>query len=264
MKSQPVTAYNNWLNWTGDNLLWPGNGLNIADSVITQPTNDWAIFDLFTTAPNDNATRGQLSINQTNFAAWAAVLDGVIAVTNGPAPLIIDPNPVSASDPTGNQAALLNLVSSINATRAAGFTNGVFTRLGDILSVPALTVASPFLTNIPTQDASLTDEAYERLPQQIMSLLRVGSPRYVIYAYGQSLKPADRSLQVGGPFYGTCTNYQITGEMVARAVIRFEPSIQFVPANPQNPTRNPVLPGMPLGNQPLHAIIESFNVLPPE
>ncbi len=61
------------------------------------------------------------------------------------------------------------------------FPGGVFTQLGEILSVPNLTVASPFLnTSNPT--VQLNDAAYERIPQQIMSLLRVGQPRYVIFA----------------------------------------------------------------------------------
>ncbi len=36
------------------------------------PTNDWVLPDLFTTALNDNSARGLLSVNQTNYAAWAA------------------------------------------------------------------------------------------------------------------------------------------------------------------------------------------------
>ncbi len=88
MKSTPMDTNTTWQNWSGN--------ANALDAAIAQPTNDWGIFDLFTTAPNDNASRGQLSINQTNFAAWAAVLDGVIVVTNstnGYTPMVIDPNP---------------------------------------------------------------------------------------------------------------------------------------------------------------------------
>ena len=49
------------------------------------PQNDWQLLDLFTTAhDNKNASRGQLSINQTNAAAWAAVLDGVMVLSNNP------------------------------------------------------------------------------------------------------------------------------------------------------------------------------------
>src|SRR5439155_21493382 len=82
----PLTVKLPATNWTYD-VLW------------TFPTNDWRILDLFTTAFNDNATRGKLGINQTNLASWSAVLSGVIALqanTNGPAvatnyPVLIDP-----------------------------------------------------------------------------------------------------------------------------------------------------------------------------
>jgi hypothetical protein len=284
MKSSPVSDPTYWQNWTGNNLLRPATNLaNLtADSSFSQPTNDWAIFDLFTTAPNDNATRGQLSVNQANYADWAAVLDGVVVLnndpTNGLVPVVIDPN--------ATNGAVSTIYSSI-ANARANHPGGVFTRVGDILAAPALSITSPFL-NIadPNSAQVLNDAAYERLPQQIMSLLRVGQPRYVIYAYGQSLKPAARSIVSSGPFYGTCTNYQITGEVVTRTVVRFE-SVPFnpftVPAtvlNPTNaytafnPTQNPVMPLMfpvppgsgavPLPRPQIRAIIESFTVLPPE
>ena len=97
MKSSPVDT-NQWQRWTGNLAVFPGtNVANLtADATFSQPINDWGIFDLFTTAPNDNATRGQLSVNQTNFAAWAALLDGVIVLTNDPVNgltnILIDPN----------------------------------------------------------------------------------------------------------------------------------------------------------------------------
>ena len=270
MKSQPVDLAK-WQNWTGNSQVSPGNAF-VSDASTSEPTSDWAIFDLFTTAPNDNATRGQLSVNQTNFAAWAAIFDGLTVVTN-PAqgtiePLVIDPNT--------NAFALLNMVSNINTVRSPlNGGVGAFTQLGQILSVPELSVNSPFLN---TTDPTLTDQDYEQLPQQIMSLLRVGSPRYVIYAYGQSLKPADNSLQIGGPYFGTCTNYQITGEMETRTVITIEPSKPYplISTNPAvnfnnlmfrvlNPTQNPMMPGQPPATQPQpRAVIQNFNVLPPE
>ena len=275
MKSQPVDL-GKWQNWTGNTQSGSADPF-LSDALTTQPINDWAIFDLFTTAPNDNATRGQLSINQTNFAAWAAIFGGVIAYTN-PAngtlvPLIIDPNP------NVNGQALEALVAGINRARTnlarPNYPGPAFTQLGQILSVPELSVNSPFLN---TSDPTLTDEAYERLPQQVMSLLRVGSPRYVIYAYGQSLKPADNSLQIGGPYYGTCTNYQITGEMETRTVVTIEPSkpSPLISTNPVenfnnlmfrvlNPTQNPMMPGQPSATQPQpRVVIQNFNVLPPE
>ncbi len=48
---------------------------------MNQPTNDWRLLDFFTTAPNANATRGQLSVNQTNLACLGRAADqGVIVL----------------------------------------------------------------------------------------------------------------------------------------------------------------------------------------
>ncbi len=280
MKSAPVDP-SLWQKWTGNTALFP-NAVPFADSFMSSPINDWAIFDLFTAAPNDNATRGQLSINQPNYAAWAAVLDGVIVLSNSPttgyAPVVIDPN-----DPNGPVFTIYQSIQNarLNGNRYGGLlgltnANGVFTRLGDILAAPALSVTSPFLDiGDPGNPNQPNDIAYEWLPQQIMSLLRVGQPRYVIYAYGQSLKPAQNSIVSGGPFYGTCTNYQITGEMETRTVVRFEPATPASPTNVYsalNPTQNPLmplmlpgdLPGSPPPRPPVRAIIESYSVLPPE
>jgi len=56
---------------------------------------------------------------------------------------------------------------------------------------------------------TFSDEMYEWLPQQTMSLLRVGSPRYVVYSYGQALKPAPRNRDERAVFaVGTGRNYQ--------------------------------------------------------
>ena len=58
----------NWLRWAG--------------SLGTHPTNDWKMLEQFTTALDENASRGLLSVNQTGMAAWSAVLSGVVAQTN--------------------------------------------------------------------------------------------------------------------------------------------------------------------------------------
>jgi hypothetical protein len=287
MKSPPVDP-NLWFKWTGNNLFFPGTNF-IPDSVISSPINDWAIFDLFTAAPNDNATRGQLSVNQPNFAAWSALLSGVVVLTNtatnGYQPLVIDP-----SSPNGVVATIYNSIQNarLNTNRYGGLQSigtpgGVFTRAGDILAAPALSVTSPFLDiGDPVNPTQPNDVAYEWLPQQIMSLVRVGQPRYVIYAYGQSLKPAQNSVVSGGQYYGTVTNYQITGEMETRTVVRFEPMTPPSPVDlytPMNPAQNPLMPQLFQANiQPLapsfqaifpprpqvRAVIESYSVLPPE
>ncbi|HTL16377.1 MAG TPA: hypothetical protein VL793_04025 [Patescibacteria group bacterium] len=251
-----AASLRNWAIWTGNPVLLANpalsnmvtatlvgtnsnnNNFSVSDSIFTSPTNDWHILDLFTTAINDNATRGQLSINQTNLAAWSAVLSGVSVLpnaisTNGTfiLPAGVDPVP-----------RLATIVNGINNART-NFPNKAFARLGDILATPELTVASPYI--VSTNRAQIiNDEVMERIPQQILGLLHGGEqpPRYVIYSYGQALKPAPKSLYMGGgPYFGLCTNYQITAEVATRAVVRIE--------------------GAP--NKP-RTVIESFSVLPPD
>jgi len=214
-----VISQRRWLRWAGN--------------AGTHPTNDWLLVDAFTVAPNDNAARGLLSVNQSELAAWSAVLSGVSVLTNltpataprGTPPefreLIIQPDgPVGLN----HYPQLRRIVEGINRTRQLEVTNNqqsipVFSRLGRILATPELTVASPFLN--PSN--LVTDAVLERIPQQILSLLRADEPRFVVYAYGQALREAPNSLYLQpGTFNRLCTNYQVTAEFAARAVIRIE------------------------------------------
>jgi hypothetical protein len=235
-----------WQKWTG-NLVYNTNYGQIstsllqisnwmADAVFSLPTNDWRLMDLFTTAINDNSTRGQLSVNQTNLAAWSAVLAGVNVLKNANNSTFIEP--AGLYDPI-NPTPLARIVNGINFTRTK-FPNGSFQRKGDILATPELTVASPYISSVG--GGIINDAVVERIPQQIMGLLRGGEdPRFMIYCWGQALKPAPRSIVPSGPFTGLCTNYTITAEVATRAVVR-------VVGAPNSP----------------HTVVESFNVLPPE
>ena len=105
---------------------------------------------------------------------------------------------------------------------------------------------------------------YEWLPQQTMSLLRCSdSPRYVIYCYGQTLKPAPDSIYTGsGPYFGMITNYQIVSEIATRAVVRFGSTLTNVDYHHRfhlatNWYSMPVVTNN-------NAVIESFNILPPD
>jgi len=57
---------NTWVQWTGNSQLTYGQYFDAAN---TAPVRDRLLFDLFTTAFNDNATRGTLSVNQDHLAA---------------------------------------------------------------------------------------------------------------------------------------------------------------------------------------------------
>jgi hypothetical protein len=239
--------FTNGAVWTYDRSgslipLYPGNLIVnnntnqfYPDAVFTLPTNDWRIVDLFTTAFNDNATRGQLPVNQVNLAAWSAVLAGVNILSNVTTSGFIEPAGVYNPNVP---PPIVQIVNSINSSRT-NFVNNTYQRLGDILAAPALTVNSPYLlggTNI------VNDAVVERIPQQVLGLLRAGDqPRFVIYSYGQTLRPAEHSIISSGQFLGMCTNYQITAEVATRAVVRIDGA-------PRNP----------------HAVIENFNVLPPD
>jgi hypothetical protein len=167
------------------------------------------------------------------------------------------------------------IVAAINDVRATNNpSRHEFDHLGDILAVPELTTSTMIGPNALTRyigswpngywagvsplvnlgqpssiegetqsSVGVDDATYERIPQQILGLLKCDhTPRFVIYAYGQALKPADRSIyMVSGPYFNLCTNYQVTAETAIRAVVRVD--------------------GAP--NKP-HAVIESFNVLPPD
>ncbi len=247
-----LNGTNVWTQWTGNAQL--ANGQNY-DAVNTAPAQDRLLFDIFTTAINDNATRGQLSVNvgagdpspQAGLAAWSALFSGVIVLSNNAVDGAIATNVIlqhngsmarfttfliNPAGPGGVSSALGQIVTNINLTRAT-LTNadglaGSFEHVGDILAVPQLTAKSPFLNwfdnGSPLQQINgISDELYERLPEQVMSLLHVSdTPRLVIYSFGQSLKPAPNSIYTGsGQYFGMATNYQVTAETATRAVVRF-------------------------------------------
>ena len=171
---------------------------------------------------------------------------------------------------------MVQLVQSINQTRANTnlFPLQSFTHAGDILAALQFTEQSPFLkwNDVVQQQNGISDEMYEWLPQQTMSLLRcAGSPRYVIYCYGQTLKPAPDSIYTGGgPYFGMVTNYQIVSEIATRAVVRFGSSLTnvittntfnvLVGSNIVQVTGWTSVPVVTNNN----VIIENFNILPPD
>jgi hypothetical protein len=256
-----VNGIKTWAAWTGDSLISSNQYFDAANST---PTNDWQLFDLFTTAVNDNATRGQLSVNvaagsadpAAGLAAWSALFSGIAL------PPVSPTNTYSVIAPVGSQAitnsSLGILITNINYTRA-NFVNpdgvkGSFENIGDILAASQLSDQSPFLNLANTNYNS--DEMYEWLPQQTMSLLRVGAaPRYVIYSYGQTLKPAPNGTYLNSTpsgMFGMVTNYQVVSEIATRAVVRFKPVL----------VTNSLVPLLVQTNY--SATIESYNILPPE
>lgn len=260
-----------------------------AGGIGTFPSRDWRLFDVFTTAVNENAARGLLSVNQTNSAAWGAVLGGTVVATNVvrtadirrisqfqgvPAAEAFDATVVAPGSPQ-----LAAIVASINDARTnqmdivrhpnpganpgqpfvpmfrtnhlVNLRESVFEHMGDVLGAPALSVQNPYLVRDLEQVQKVwTDKAVEYMPSQILSLLRRDEPRFVVYAFGQSLKPAPRSLTSDPNFYHMCTNYQITGEVITKTTFRVEGE----PFDPQVP---------PNLRKPLRTVVEKYELLPP-
>jgi hypothetical protein len=253
---------NTWAVWTGD--IQPDYFGHLYDAAISAPMQDRLLFDIFTTRFSDNAVRGTLPVNQTHLASWSALFSGLVVLTNNspnptsiarPTYLTTNINPVGVMDNTQtytNWPAIAQLVNGpygINATRSLTnlFPFQSFTHVGDILQTPALTELSPFLNRVDPKNLGLqpkygiSDELYEWLPQQIMGLVRLGEPRFVVYGYGQALRPAPGGTVLSGPFFQLVTNYSVVAESAVRAVIRVDG------ANTKTP----------------HAVVESYNVLPP-
>jgi hypothetical protein len=166
-----------------------------------------------------------VSINQTNTAVWHALLDGVVVLTNPPNGIVGLPiNPTQTYGTNANTVDyILNSPEGITALRT-NFPNKLFHRVGDILESPTLTVASPYIDFTDSKATPYTDEMVERIPQQIGSLLKVGEPQFVIYAWGQSLRPAAlyNPSAASQALFKLCTNYTITGEFLTRTVCHLD------------------------------------------
>jgi hypothetical protein len=217
LKADSSQSYALWSNWA--NPYWVTT-INIPIPPESYPTNDWPLVDVFTTAVNDNAARGLLSVNQTNDPAWAAVFAGVIALTNSNFGVQIMPNSSGIMREVQNYANLVDVNSlyyGINAFRT-NQPNGLFHKVGYILGASALTTTSPFLGGNASTVPDVTDEMVERIPQQTLSLLKVGEPQFVIFAWGQALKPKGPPYLGIGANANTYTNYEITGEFLTRTV----------------------------------------------
>ena len=95
------------------------------------------LFDLFTTAFNDNATRGQLSVNisSNSLAAWSAVFSGVTVLSNNLPDSAIQRRFQHAQNPLPAQSNIRPAIPISSSAPPAGTEQ--FRRSGK--SLPALT-----------------------------------------------------------------------------------------------------------------------------
>ena len=169
LKADDVTANGNYAAWQD----WTGNG-NVFDATNSAPLQDWYLASLLTGLLNPNPVGQLVSVNNPNINVWLGLLNGLITWTNsyGAGSVVISSNSPEAA----------TIANAIQATRL-GLPGQAFSNVGGILATEQLTEQSPFLTGLDAF-TQVSDEAYEIIPSQLLSLLRVDSVGAVVQANG--------------------------------------------------------------------------------
>lgn len=150
-----------WRNITGNR--------DLTDGFHSRPVQDWPLVTLIQSLLNTNAPQYLLSINDRNATNWLAVFHGMTVLTNSaPSSLPFDALLMTSDSP---QAALL--VQAV-ANARNNQPGQVFSSLEALLAIPELSVLSPWL-NLAVIQSKMTDEAYEKIPSQLLSLVREDS-----------------------------------------------------------------------------------------
>ena len=172
-----------WMKWSGSANAFLA--ANIA------PISDWQLAGLLISLLNTNDQR--LSVNNSNTNSWLGVLDGFVVQTNDPAQAQLYSAVLSSNSP---QAGII--INGISQKRLAQ-PGGYFHHVSDLLAVPELTDASPYLITdyvdaygnqsglASVFAGGITDEALEKIPAQLLPLLRLDSVGSLISTNGPLL-----------------------------------------------------------------------------
>ena len=160
-----------WAQWAGSKTYEEG--------FYTRPVRDWALVTTLASLVSTNDPRQLLSVNDPNQNHWLATLDGLTVLTNTTTDTNLTSGlPVEFQSLTlsSNSSQALLLVQAIASVRA-NQPGQVFRSLGDLLTTPELTANSPWLNQSSSiqRTRGLTDEAYEKIPSQLLSLVRADS-----------------------------------------------------------------------------------------
>ena len=244
----------------GNGELYEVSGLYVASSIWTdwagtaevQPLNDHRLVEAFRVS-GGQPVRGRFDINNPSSIAWSGVLSGLslpYAPNTRSVAGAARPRITGAYDSTRHTALRENklrtdlgqkdvrwkagLLDNINLARGTER----LARVTDILRASALTDESPYLADT-IDDPLVNDLAsyyaaplmvdeqdIERLPQQMLSLLKVGGRRlYQSYIFTEQLRPArqfNRPDSQGGPAVDLATgevlNYEVVGQTARRVL----------------------------------------------
>lgn len=151
-----------WMKWSGS-----GNAFLATNSA---PLNDWPLAGLLISLLNTNDLR--LSVNNPGTNAWLGALDGFVVLTNDVTQLQLTSLVLSSNSP---QAGVI--AAGLRQKRLSQ-PGGFFQQVGDVLAASELSDASPYLdtNSLQQMDAGgITDEALEKIPSQLLPLLRLDS-----------------------------------------------------------------------------------------
>ncbi|MDP6903392.1 MAG: hypothetical protein QF406_02980 [Verrucomicrobiota bacterium] len=237
-----------------------------AGSSDTRPVNDRRLIDALTVSEG-SGMQGRFSINNPSPVAWSGLLHGLSL----PKRQVLDPvggtiyynrilganmdhpilNPFKNDRDntlnTINSSKFENLVTAINSLRGTQVPLPIFSRASDILGVEELTDKSPYLTEIitgidtPNEYTTTPVGAYwaddldlERIPQQLMSLLKAGGRQYYqTYIFTEQLRPA-RKNNIGGierravDGNRNVSNYEVAGQSARRVVFELIGASQWI------------------------------------
>jgi hypothetical protein len=151
---------------------------------------DWHLASLVAALLNTNDFCSLFSVNNANPDSWQVRFDGLMALTNNlPDALLYNGTHAAQFDTLviASNSAQASLIANAIQVARAGQPGQYFREVGDILAVPQLSEQSPFLnrSSLIQQTNGISDEAYEAIPSQLLSLLRADSIGSIAPVNGQ-------------------------------------------------------------------------------
>ena len=157
---------NLWTNWLGN---WPYTA-----AFNSRPVADWEVVSEIARILNTNHPQFLLSANSPDTNQWSTILAGMSVLTNTASDASLNfggvpPASQLVTDPDSPQSQAISA-----AIRQFQQVAGPLQSPGDLLSVAELSLTSPWLNRSSEIQLArgITDEAYEKIPSQLLSLLR--------------------------------------------------------------------------------------------
>lgn len=159
-------TFSHWTNWLG---AWEAAAADRA-----MPPQDWKIAAEIARLLNLHHPAILLPIGETDTNAWLQTLDGLSVLTNissSTSLMIGAPPQFAALTVASNEPGALAVAEAIRQFQQNG---AQFRQPGDLLALPELSLASPWLDRSSDLqlESGITDDAYEMLPAQLLSRLR--------------------------------------------------------------------------------------------